>query len=238
MSAYWSYQSCSKCSGKPQIGTVALLQYLMLKFPGTFSMGIYMCRDLSGGDVLSIHSCGRAIDLGIPLVNGKANKALGDPVVIFLDKYANEFGIQGQIWNRVRYDVITPKGRTYTGPQPHYDHNHIEQRSEKATKLKYNDYVNIAGPPVPGEDDVTPFLAACELGDTGIHVSGLQTILYACGFYKGTIDGVYGPATSAAVLAMRKFRGSSATSGDEFTIYAHEQLLSSLAIKQAEKFDD
>lgn len=235
MSAYWPYQSCEYCSGFPRLGTVDLLKYLMLKFPTTFSMGIYNCRDSSGGGGLSIHSCGRAIDLGIPLLNGKANTALGDPVVIFLDKYAQEFGIHGQIWNQVRYDLTTPKGRVYTGPHPHHDHNHIEQRLEKAVALRYDDYVQIAGPPIPGSD-MTPFLAPCEKGSTGIHVSALQAILFACGFYTGTIDGIYGDGTSAAVLAMRKFRGSSATSGDEFSIYAHEQLLSSLAIIQTQKY--
>lgn len=232
---YWSYQGCTSCSGIPRLGTVDLLKYLMLKFPTTFSMGIYNCRDSSGGGGLSIHSCGRAIDLGIPLLNGKANTALGDPVVVFLDKYAYEFGIHGQIWNKVRYDLISPKGRVYTGPHPHYDHNHIEQRLEKATTLRFDDYVTIAGPPTPG-DDMTPYLAPCSKGDIGIHVSAMQTILSACGFYTGSIDGVYGDGTSAAVLAMRKFRGSSATNGDDFSIYALEQLLASEAIIQTEKY--
>lgn len=229
MSAYWPYESVTPpCSGGPQLGTVDLLKYLMLKFPGTTSMGIYNCRESSGGGGFSVHSDGRAIDLRIPLVFGQANTALGDPIVVFLDEFAYEFGIHGQIWNEVRYDFTTPRGREYTGPHPHHDHNHIEQRTTHATTLRFKDYVEIAGTPIGGE--MIPYLAYCEIGDKGIHVGALQIMLSVMKFYTGTIDNDYGPATSAAVLAMRKSRGSSATSGDAFSQSAHEQLLAAHAI--------
>ena len=63
-----------------------------------------------------------------------------------------------------------------------------------------------------------------EKGDTGAEVRYLQTLLKVCGFYKGTVDGVYGTSTSAAVLAARKSVGSDATSGDRITDDACEQV--------------
>lgn len=147
MSAYWPYEDCTRCSGRAQLGSVDLLKYLMLRFSRTYSLGIYSCRSSSGGGGLSIHSCGRAIDLGIRFTSaGAPDISLGNTVVKFLNAHAYEFGIHGQIWNRVRYDSRTPAGRFYTGPDPHRDHNHIEQRLHHAVNLRFADYERIAGP--------------------------------------------------------------------------------------------
>jgi hypothetical protein len=151
---YWPYESCTTCSGKPQPGTVALLKYLLVRFPQTRSMGIYNCRNVAGTTSKSIHSCGRAIDLGIPtLSNGRANTAIGHPVVRFLGTYAEVLGIHGQIYDRVRYDRRSPAGRYYSGSHPHYDHDHIEQTLAKAKSLTYADIVALAGDPI-GDDDM------------------------------------------------------------------------------------
>ena len=63
-----------------------------------------------------------------------------------------------------------------------------------------------------------------EKGDEGQEVQFLQTMLKSCGFYTGVVDGVYGSSTSAAVLALRKSVGSTATSGDRVTDDACEQI--------------
>lgn len=189
----------------------------MNRYPRTYSLGVYNCR------LPSLHSCGKALDLGIPLIGGKANTALGDPIVQFLDQFANEFGLMGQIWNRVRYDLKTPRGRVYTGPHPHHDHNHIEQRLWHAQNRRYADYVRIAGEPIAigGGFDM---LAASKVGDKGPHVSALQTMINGSGFDAGTVDGVYGSKTSSGLLALRKSIGSSATSGDVFDHWAYQQV--------------
>lgn len=64
----------------------------------------------------------------------------------------------------------------------------------------------------------------CKRGDTGNAVRALQLQLRRAGFDPGDIDGEYGPATSKAVLAMRKSVGSSATSGDLYEAYGYDQL--------------
>lgn len=203
MSAYLSYERCSVCTGKAQPGTVDLLKYLMNKYPTTYSLGVYNCR------LPSLHSCGKALDLGIPLIGGKANTALGDPIVKFLDQYANEFGLMGQIWNRVRYDLKTPRGRVYTGPHPHHDHNHIEQRLWHAQNRRYADYVRIAGEPTPG-GMAKMFTARGDKGQTVAYWQiafkyqlGLDLGEFGDGSY-GTapgdgVDGIYGDAMAAAV---------------------------------------
>jgi hypothetical protein len=65
-------------------------------------------------------------------------------------------------------------------------------------------------------------------GDKGEQVKGLQGLLTRSGFSPGVHDGDYGAKTAAAVLAMRKSQGSSATDGINFTGAAYEQLLVAL----------
>jgi hypothetical protein len=73
----------------------------------------------------------------------------------------------------------------------------------------------------------------CGLGDKGNAVRALQLQLRRAGFSPGEIDANYGPATSAAVLAMRKAAGSSATSGDVYDGWGYDQLSGHLLRKHA-----
>lgn len=171
---YWQYQRCYSCSGRAQPGTVALLKYTLERFPYATSMGIYNCRNIRGGSSLSIHSCGRAMDVGIPtLSNGRANTELGHPIVLFFDKYSSEFGIMGQIYDRVRYDRGDPRGAYYGGAHPHYNHDHVEQRSEKATTLTRAEIISIAGPPTTGGSDML-----LQKGSKGHAVAELQKMMH------------------------------------------------------------
>lgn len=73
-------------------------------------------------------------------------------------------------------------------------------------------------------------------GDTGEEVKGLQAMLGYAGFpVSGGVDGVYGTATSSAVLACRKSVGSGATDGDYITGHAFAQIHKALAIRYAGK---
>lgn len=72
-------------------------------------------------------------------------------------------------------------------------------------------------------------------GDEGEQVKALQGLLTRSGFSPGEHDGDYGSKTAAAVLAMRKSQGSSATDGVNFTGAAYEQLFVALIKKQAPK---
>lgn len=72
-------------------------------------------------------------------------------------------------------------------------------------------------------------------GDSGQRVKGLQSKLTRAGFPPdGGVDGDYGPATSAAVLKMRRAQGSGADSGDSITGWAATQLDQALADRRAE----
>lgn len=187
---YHGYQSCSGCSGKPQPGTVALMRYTLERFSFTRSMGIYSCRNVGGTSTMSIHACGRALDVGIPtLSNGRANTKLGHQIVQFFDEHSTELGIFGQIYDRVRYDARSPRGRYYGGVHPHYDHDHVEQRDHHAKTLTYADIVEIAGPPTEG------LFMFVKKGDKGPAVEYWQRVMIAIdpnALPEWGADGVYG----------------------------------------------
>lgn len=123
------------------------MQYLIDRFDFVNSMGIYNCRPIAGKTSLSTHSCGRAGDAGIPMFpDGSARTELGFQVVRFLDEYSTPLGITEQIYNRVKYDRLTPRGRYYGGVHPHRDHDHWGQALSYAQSLTYAKIVTICGP--------------------------------------------------------------------------------------------
>lgn len=115
------------CSGKAQPGTRALMLASLDNFEGTYDWGIYNCRSVRGGATLSHHAEGRAGDIGIPLVNGRANTKVGDPIVKVLLENAWELGLDHLIWNKQKWSAKYPDGAPYSGSTPtlrHEDHIH------------------------------------------------------------------------------------------------------------------
>lgn len=116
--------------------------------------------------------------------------------------------------------------RTYHGSNPHTGHVHVSVG------------VGQDGKSIGPYDDTSPWGLASEeddviglkKGDSGDRVTGLQATLRAAGFSPGEVDGDYGAATSAAVLACRKSRGSSAQHGDRIDGWAYSQIMTALAV--------
>lgn len=228
------YEACWECSGYARNGTKALMSYLILKFPYASSLGIYNCRDQRGTATLSIHSDGRAGDTKIPMNGSAANPTLGDPVVKFLISYARELGLMGIIYNRVRYDSKTPKGRYYTGVNPHRDHVHWEQIRSYAQSLTLDKIIKICGnpggstpipiPPTPTPpttdwtDKIIMALPTVKEGDgmgnrTALapDVKRAQGLLLANGFKdknttkpESACDGKFGSGTKSATISFQK----------------------------------
>lgn len=108
------------CTGRNAKGTECLRDMILSKFPGSKSMGVYVCRDVRGADNLSVHGEGRAVDIG------PAGKYQGDAVAEWAVRYARRYQIQRVIWYGRIWDSW--KGwRDYNGQNPHRDHVHIEQ---------------------------------------------------------------------------------------------------------------
>lgn len=111
------------CRGGPSAGAVALLAEIIEAWgpEGVRSLGIYNCRKIAGSDEWSIHSEGRAVDLG---VSGVHADVPGQILGCLLG--AGNGVLQRIIWDHRVYDIQTPAGREYGGSNPHTDHLHVE----------------------------------------------------------------------------------------------------------------
>jgi hypothetical protein len=124
------------CLGREEPGTRALLNHLVRKF-GVADWGIYDCRKIAGTRRVSVHSEGRAGDVGVPVLSG----SVGDRVANYLVRNAPLFGIQQVIWDRHDWNSHTRIWTTYSHPGgsnvtlDHRDHIHFEQCRQAARTL-------------------------------------------------------------------------------------------------------
>lgn len=197
-----SWQPAVRCVGGPQPGAKAIAAWFMAAYEkdGARNDGIYNCRNVRGGSIMSAHAEGRAFDAGLPLIGGKANPA-GDRLVQQLRPHAADLGIGVLIWNRRIWSAKSPgrAGRPYDGVDPHTGHVHIELTRNAAAKLNLatvRHYLSApASPSLPRD---------LRRGDHGPDVAALQRAL--------TIhaDGVFGRVTEAAVNKLKERMGLSA----------------------------
>lgn len=149
MCAFAPWQAATRCSGSASPGARALMKHVLDTTPGARSLGIYSCRAVRGGGTRSIHSEGRALDVGMPMSGGRGSKA-GHALVRALIPVASKLGVQAIIYDRKIWSARSPKGRAYNGVNPHYDHLHIEMTRSAAAKLNLATVRAILGAKAPG----------------------------------------------------------------------------------------
>ena len=144
-----AWQGQSSCSGTFTEGARRVQAYISARWPEVISIGGYSCRHISGDDqVTSIHAVGRALDIMLPLDNGQADNAVGDPIANFFVTHAQEIGVQRVIWDRTYWrSGNAPREGYYGGAHPHHDHIHLEL-SVDASQLRTPFFEN--GERVPG----------------------------------------------------------------------------------------
>ena len=229
-----TWERCPDCSGGPRPGARALLAYWLESFePIARSMGIYNCRPVRGSSSLSIHACGRAVDLGVP-VTTEGHQVMYE----FLRRiapHAKALGVQLVIFNATSGSARHPWPREYRGVHPHHDHAHVELNDQAAGELtlatlraRVGDYRDVVKPEPPTEPEPADWreeaIAAMETvnlsgvrrGKRSTYVEGasvrrLQALLAAAGHApensfdrRGHPDGVAGPATRGALGAFQR----------------------------------
>jgi hypothetical protein len=120
-------------------GALELAADLRRRFPQLRSAGGFDCCRQNTADLgeLSVHSLGRALDLGLARVGGEADNAAGDPIAAWLLTHAEAVGVQLVIWDRSVWQSSRRPGerlRPYSGPVPHTDHLHVELSVEGAQR--------------------------------------------------------------------------------------------------------
>jgi hypothetical protein len=127
-----------KCSGSFTPGADQLKNYILSRHPGVSRIGGYNCRANSANrSKTSVHGVGRALDIMIPTVSGRANSAVGDPIANWLVQNAEALGVQYIIWNRMKWSGSKTgrKHGRYGGPSPHINHIHVELNRDGSARM-------------------------------------------------------------------------------------------------------
>jgi len=202
MSYNWAqWQAATRCVGSARPGAKALMLWFAQIYPGVAkSGGIYNCRPVRGSTTMSVHSEGRAVDVMMPVVNGKGNPN-GHDAIRKLGPHGRELGIQTIIFDRTAWSARSPSGRPYTGVHPHYDHLHVELTRHAGETLTLGAIQRILGTVSPSNNRVLRLASPMMVGSD---VAVVQRVLGL------NADGVFGPKTRDAVVAFQKKNGLTA----------------------------
>ena len=189
------WEAATRCVGSARPGAKALLDWFTTNYAGVArSGGIYNCRSVRGATTMSVHSEGRAVDIMMPVVNGKGNPA-GHRAIAQLGAHGKNLGIQTIIFDRQVWSARSPNGRPYTGVHPHYDHLHVEltrKAGEMLTKLQIDTALGtVSNGPYRTLRLSRPYMI-------GSDVSIVQRTIGV------PADGIFGPATKDGVIAFQR----------------------------------
>lgn len=237
MSTFAAWESCPNCSGGPAPGARALLAYwLEIYEPLGRSLGIYNCRGVRGGSSMSIHACGRAADLGVPVSD--EGHAIAYEFLDRIGPYVQRLGVQLAIFNRQYGSARNPWPTAYRGVHPHRDHIHIEVNKRAGRDLNLATLRAVVGDfrdqpvpepepsPSPAPQEEIPEMERLSLADTRNPEGSrdgwrrAQSLLAANNFIptdtfdeRGRPDGIPGVGTHGALARFQRTRKTGAPDG-------------------------
>ncbi|MBD3782537.1 MAG: peptidoglycan-binding protein [Micrococcales bacterium] len=210
------YEPGTQCLTENQPGPVAFAKLLNATY-GSHVYGVLRKCDQEHGE-------GRALDWMLDS-RKPANLALGNAVTRWLaapdaqgrpGAMARRFGINYIIWNRQIWKAWAPERGwgAYTGSSPHTDHIHLSftwdgavKRTSWWTGVAITSY--LTGPPgvaQPTSRDPKDYVnVTLRRGSQGIAVEVLQKTIGGL-----VVDGSFGPATEARVIAYQRSKGLTA----------------------------
>lgn len=214
-----AWEAARRCTKGPQPGALALMDWVLGQYEdrGAFNLGIYNCRPVRGGDTWSLHSEGRALDIGLPMAPDGSGTTLGHRLVDRMREAGEPLGIQCMIYDRRIWSAKSPdrNGRDYTGVSPHYNHIHLELGWHAARHLDRDKIVRVLGGKAGRRREqvnfenynrtATPGTRRLRLGSAGDDVRFVQSRVgeHRC----GEADGYYGRKTKAGVRWYQDLRG-------------------------------
>lgn len=192
------------CTGTFTKGAAKLKAHLLSKYDGISTIGGYACRQNTANKAeTSVHGTGRALDIMIPTIKGKADNTVGDEIANWLVVNAEDIGVQFIVWDQTKWNASysSNKAKPYTGPNPHVDHIHVElDHDGAAMKTPWfkgdNDAAGGGALPDANEDNADAGSGNADNADTADHAhddAGEETTPASSGCgdvtASGTCDG-------------------------------------------------
>ncbi len=128
------FQQADHDSGREMPGSRALMDFCLARFGFARSLGIHKNRTIADSNNLSHHAEGRALDIGTPMIGGRADAEKGMQIVNLLGPRGEQLGIDHMIYNERIWSRRSPAGRSH-GEGSHLDHVHVGMRREGARNL-------------------------------------------------------------------------------------------------------
>lgn len=107
-----------------QPGPKALWTLVRANFPIARNLGIFNRRNVAGSSKPSLHSEGRALDIGLSVFDA-GEKAIGDYLFTSLCAESRALQLEEVIWNQQIWSLRRPYVHPYGGRSPHHDHLHV-----------------------------------------------------------------------------------------------------------------
>jgi hypothetical protein len=93
-------------------------------FPMARNLGIFNRRNIAGSSKASLHSEGRALDIGLNAFD-RGEKVIGDRLFAILCESSTTLQLEEVIWNQQIWSLRRPIVHPYAGRSPHHDHLHV-----------------------------------------------------------------------------------------------------------------
>lgn len=195
----------------PMPSIIRWQSYVLGRWPGGMDLGTWNVRNVRGGSSLSVHAVGRAWDWRYQ--NPGPGRAAAEEAMAFTTEHHELLGIQaihdyvaGRIWRSSRSNQgpawkLQKRGNGMGEAWAQWLHFEVHPSSAlHATTVEEL----LGTPPVAIIPTASLPLPTLRPGSDGPGVSHLQHVLAFWKYYAATIDGDYGPKTTAAVMAWQQ----------------------------------
>src|SRR5262249_9375959 len=109
---------------RPQPAPLALWRIIHANFPQTRNLGIFNPRNIAGSRTPSLHSEGRALDIGLS-ASVTRERTIGDLLFRDFAEIGALLQLEELIWNLQIWSDSRRYIHPYTGVNPHTDHIHV-----------------------------------------------------------------------------------------------------------------
>lgn len=108
----------------PQPAPRALWAMMRANFPPVRNLGIFVRRNIAGTTTPSLHSEGRALDIGLNAFDA-TELVIGDRLFQIFCDLGQTMQLEEVIWKRQIWSAQRPLVRAYGGHSAHTDHIHV-----------------------------------------------------------------------------------------------------------------